>query len=245
MPHSATLIAKVFLAPLCNTKSWECGGRVVDEECARVKQGMRILLRPGQFVNQLQWSTHHWLILLSFLVITAIEAHVGRQHALYEAYSTLLAQNFGFNYDVAMWLVVTAKLFLILFGSWIVAHVVWFIGNLLGQKNSKRVLFRRLAVVFTLILAGYTASHLENVFPWMNTASFFLFFWGGLLGYFAIREQFQLTHFETAFVGAFAVLLVLTTWNFSNTIMEKAAHKHMSELTVRPAAPSIRVKPKV
>ena len=198
-----------------------------------MKQGARIFLKPQEFFNQLQWSTHHWLILLLFLVVTGVEAHLGAQHTLYRWFAENLTSRTGLSFDITLWLVVSAKLFLILMGSYLTANFVWFFGNLLGQKNSKRVLFRRLAVVFTVILAAYTANHLESFYPWMGTLSFFLYVWGVLLGYFAIREQFDLTHIETTVVGAFAALLVLSTWHLTNQLISRTAHQYQAELAAK------------
>ena len=198
-----------------------------------MKQGMRILVSPGAFFNQLQWSRHHWFNLLAFLFVSAVEAHVGRQHALYQVYATFLSQNIGLNFDIALWLVVASKLFFMLAGSLIAATSIWFVGNMVGEKNSRRVLFRRLSVVFTVLLTAYTAHHLENLYEWMGTLSIFLYFWSALLGYFAIREQFLLTHIETAFVGGFAVLLVLSSWHLSNRFFETTAKKTLQEIVFK------------
>jgi len=189
-----------------------------------------MFVRPKEFVNQLQWSTHHWMILFTFLVVTAVEAHVGRQHALYELYSSVITEYAGIPFEVSLWLVVAMKIGVLLVGSYLIAQLVWTVGSFFGSKNSKRVLFRRLAVVFTMVMAGYTANHLESAFSWMGTASFFLYFWGVLLGYFAIREQFSLSHVETTVVGLFTALLVLSTWHFSHLYMEQFARHHMSEM---------------
>ncbi len=208
-----------------------------------MKQSMRMFVRPKEFVNQLQWSTHHWMILFTFLIVTAVEAHVGRQHALYELYSSVISQNTGLPFDIAMWIVVALKLVILLVASYLIGQMVWTVGSFFGSKNSKRVLFRRLAVVFTMIMAGYTANHLESTFEWMGTASFFLYFWGVLLGYFAIREQFSLSHVETTVVGLFTALLVLSTWHFSHIYMEQFARQHMTEMASKNKSTSI-IRPK-
>lgn len=198
-----------------------------------MRQSVRMFVRPKEFVNQLQWSTHHWMILFTFLIVTAVEAHVGRQHALYELYSSVITQTTGIPFEIAMWLVVAAKLGVLLVGSYLIGQMVWTVGSFFGSKNSKRVLFRRLAVVFTMIMAGYTASHLESSFEWMGTASFFLYFWGVLLGYFAIREQFSLSHTETTVMALFTGLLVVSTWHFSHIYMEQFARQHMTEMAAK------------
>ena len=188
-----------------------------------VRQVGRFFVKPQQFVNQLQWSTHHWWILFSFLVMTGIEAHVGSQQALYQVYAGAISRNFGLGNDLSLWMVICAKLAFIMLGAVAVSWGIWFVGNYLGRHSSQRVLFRRLAIVFTLMMTAYTGQHLQGMYPWMETASVFLYFWSGLLGYFAVREQFELTHLESAFVTLFATFLILTSWNYSNRTIEKNA----------------------
>jgi hypothetical protein len=210
-----------------------------------VRQGMRIFVKPGAFFNQLQWSRHHWLILFSFLLIAAIETHVGSQHALLDAYSQFLSTRFGIPFDIALWLAVCAKLVFMLTGALVVGHIIWFVGSFFGERNSKRVLFRRLAVVFTVTLAAFTASHLSSSFLWMATASQFLYLWSALLGFIAIREQFDLGFAETLVVGTLAALLVMGSWIFSNEQLEKMARNHMNGATsvAKSTAKTMKVKP--
>ncbi len=195
-----------------------------------MKQGMRFLVRPGTFFNQLQWSTHHWIILLSFLVIAAIETHVGRQQAFYQVFADLVVERTGMSWDFSMWLVTVAKLTVMLCGAFSVASAVWFVGNLFGRRTSKRVLFRRLAVVFTVLLAAYTAQHLVDPIPFFVMAAPVLYAWALILAYFAIREQFALNHVETLVMGLFALLLVSSSWHVSNHVMETAARQALVEL---------------
>lgn len=195
-----------------------------------MKQGARIFFKPQQFFNQLQWSTHHWLILLTFLVVTGVESHLGSQSALYRWWAQALSQQTGLSFDITLWLVVSAKLAVILTASYLSATLIWLVGSLIGEKNSQRVLFRRLAIVFTVVLSAYTAQHLKQFYPWMETVSFFLYTWGLLLGYFAIREQFDLTHFETSVVGVFAIVLVVFSWIGTNRLMVTAAQRYNQEI---------------
>lgn len=209
-----------------------------------MKQTLRFLFHPSAFFNQLQWSRHHWYIIFAFFVISGIEAQVGKQHSLYQIYATLIGNRTGLGIDFALWLVVAAKIALLLTGSFLVVSAVWIVGNFIGEKNSRRVLARRLAIVFTVALAAYTAHHLEHLFDWMQTASFFLYFWALLLGYFALREQFVLSHLQTAFMGAFAIFLVVTSWQASNQFFEKAAEKAIHEIAAKPVAKGTRVAPR-
>lgn len=195
-----------------------------------MRQSARLFLKPQQFFNQLQWSTHHWLILLTFLVVTGVEAHLGNQRALYHWLAQSLAQQTGVSFDITLWFIVSAKLFTIFLASYLSATLIWLIGSLIGERNSHRVLFRRLAVVFTVVLSAYTSQHLIHLYPWMETLGYFLYVWGLLLGYFAIREQFALTHFETSVVGVLAILLVMGSWIGTNRLMVHAAQKYNQEI---------------
>ncbi|NQW45114.1 MAG: hypothetical protein HQ462_06900 [Deltaproteobacteria bacterium] len=195
-----------------------------------MKQGARLFLKPQEFFNQLQWSTHHWLILLTFLVVSGVEAHLGTQSALYRWLAQSLTTQTGISLELTLWLVVSAKLAVILTASYLSASFIWIIGSIIGEKNSQRVLFRRLAVVFTVTLAAYTSQYLRPLYPWMETLSFFLYTWGLLLGYFAIREQFALSHFETSVVGVFAIVLITFSWIGTNRLMLEAANKYGQEI---------------
>lgn len=210
-----------------------------------MKQAARFLVKPGQFFNQLQWSRHHGYILFAFLLIAAIEAQVGREHTLYQVYANYLSQAVGIGFDLALWIIVAGKIAMLAIGSFILGNVIWFVGNHFGTKNSRRVLVRRLSIVFTVAMGAYTASHLEALYPWMGTLSFFLAFWSLLLGYFAIREQFALTHIETALVGFLTILLVVFSWNWSNDFFETAAKKALKEIAFQPKQTTTHsIKPK-
>jgi hypothetical protein len=198
-----------------------------------VNQWIRLFSQPGTFFNQLQWSRHHWWILFSFLFVAAVETHVGRSQVLLTTYASVLSNYLQIGFDTAVWLAVSAKLFLLLAGAIAIAHVIYFIGSFFGDQGSRRVLFRRLAVVFTIILAAYTGSHLEHMYDWMGTASLFLYIWGGLLGFIALREQFMLSMTETLVVGSLASLLVFGSWTVSQRMTEQLAKDHMAEIAAK------------
>lgn len=185
-----------------------------------MKQGLRIFVKPGTFFNQLQWSSRHWIILVSFLSLAVVETLVGKHQAVYDALANSLHRSYGLSWNQALWVLLATKLTVLLVGAFAVAWVIWVVGNLFGQKSSRRVLFRRLAVVFTVLLAAYTAQHLAAVNPWFGILSAGLYFWGLFLGYLALREQFSLTHLETAVVGVFALLLVTSAWHYSHHMLE-------------------------
>jgi len=199
-----------------------------------VRQGVRFFVKPNAFVNQLQWSSHHTWLLLAFLMVAGVEAHVGRHHVVLEAFGEALSFRLGVSKEIGTWLIVSLKLACTLIGASLISLGVWFVGSFLGHSSSQRVLFRRLSVVFTLFLTAYTSTHLTHLYPWMETASLFIFFWAALLGFFSLREQFGLGFIETAFVGGFAVLLVMTTWHYSNTFLETHAKSISQQIAYRP-----------
>lgn len=194
----------------------------------RMRQGLRLFVRPGTFINQLQWSTHHWLMLLSFLIIAAIESHVGRNQFYYELYSTLLSRRLGISWEQGLWLVTAIKLGVMLLGAFALAGSIWLIGNLFGRRTSRRVLFRRLSIVFTVLLAGYTVQHSSFIHPAVPFFTVALYLWGAVLGYFAIREQFALSHLEATVLGAFALLLISSVWHYSNHYMRDYAKSQLA-----------------
>ena len=212
-----------------------------------MKQGLRLFLNPASFFGQLQFSRHHWVLLLAFLGVATLETQVGRQHALYEMYANSLVNHVGLSWDAAIWTVTAVKLVVMLLGSFALSSFIWMVGNLFGRRTSKRVLFRRLAVVFTVFLAGYTANHMADNVPTLALVSLLLYVWGLVLGYYAIREQFELNHLETVVLGLFALLLVTTTWHFSNHALEVAARdsvrgaKHAQPMiSARPAGANVQ-----
>jgi len=185
-------------------------------------------------VNQLQWSSHHTWLLLAFLIVAGVEAHVGRNHALLSNFGEALAFRLGVSRDIGIWLMISLKLTVTLLTAYLISLAVWMVGSFLGSSSSQRVLFRRLSVVFTLIFMGYTATHLTHVFPWMETASLFIFFWAGLLGFFSLKEQFSLGFLETAFVGSLTAMLVFSSWHYSNRFVERNAQLISHEIAYRP-----------
>lgn len=199
-----------------------------------MRQGVRFFVRPNAFVNQLQWSSHHTWLLFAFLLVAGVEAHVGRNHGLIAHFAEALAFRLGVTEEIALWLMISAKLTFTLVAAFLITVAVWLVGSFVGHSSSQRVLFRRLSVVFTLVLTGYTASHLTHVYPWMETASLFIYFWAALLGFFSLREQFRIGYLETLFVGGFTVLALLSTWHFSNRYIEKNANVISHQIAYQP-----------
>lgn len=204
---------------------------------------MRLFVKPGTFFNQLQWSTHHWIILIGFMIIASLETHIGKSHYYYQVFADVLSARTGLGWNQAIWVVTSIKMAIMIAGSFVLASFIWLVGNLFGRRTSKRVLFRRLAVVFTVLLAGYTLQHAPDTTQLAELGSYGLYLWGLVLGYFAIREQFALNHLETLVLGSFAFLVVTTSWHYANHFMESAARAEMQSLAKRPAP--VKVIPKL
>jgi hypothetical protein len=201
-----------------------------------VRQGLRLLVKPGTFFNQLQWSSHHWIILFLFLAVAAAETHIGKSQAIFQIFSDSLAAKSGLSIEMATWLVIAMKLSATLLASFILATVTWFLGSLFGRRTSKRVLFRRLSVVFTVFLAAYTLQQLALKQSHIDYIIAGFYVWGVVLGYFAIREQFALTHIETMVIGLFALMMLVTSFHFANHVLEKAARQELMSLAKMPKA---------
>jgi len=170
-----------------------------------------------------------------FLGIATLEAQVGKQNLLYHSYATYLQHQWGVGLNIALWLIVAAKLAFVLAGAFAISSVVYLVGSIVGKPNSRRVLYRRLAVVFTVLLAGYTVAHFSTTHEVALYVSYALYAWGMLLGYIALRAQFELSHLETSIVAVFALLMVGATWQFSNVFFDDSVRSQMQSLTKRPA----------
>src|SRR4051812_34821591 len=116
-----------------------------------LKQFIRFFFSPATFVNQLQWSSNHALILLTFLGLAIVESQVGAGRVLNAQLSWLLASRsgLGLERDQALFLVQSIRIAFLFFGALSLTETIWWIGSRLGHATSKRVLQRRMAVVLT------------------------------------------------------------------------------------------------
>lgn len=209
-----------------------------------MKQTLRFLVQPWTFFNQLQWSRNHWLILLSFLTLATVETQVSRHNQLYLSLATLLHAKFGVSLAVSLWLTMAAKLVVMLLGAYLMVLAIYFVGSLFGRESSQRVFFRRLAVVFTVVLTGITVQAIGATESWATIVSSALFIWGAALGFFAIREQFELNIVEAVFLSVFSFLLVGTSWQVSQKLFEAGVEAQVKSLAAKeaygPKAPSYK-----
>lgn len=202
-----------------------------------MKQGVRLFTRPKTFFNQLQWSSNHWLILVSFVLLTVIESTIGKQQALYAGLAHTLQQQWQIEPALALWAVLAGKILILVGAAFAISLALWFLGTLFGRSNSRRVLNRRLAVVFTVLLAGYTLQHLAARYPMMELASLALFAWGSILAMLAIRAQFSLGIIQSALFVVVGAFLVTTAWNESNSILQEVAGRQVSSSHLSKVAP--------
>ncbi len=195
-----------------------------------VRQGVRLLVKPGAFFNQLQWSSHHWVILILFLAVAAVETHVGKSQAIYHVFVESVQMKTGIPAQMATWVVIAAKLAATLLAAFVLVLFTWCVGNLFGRRTSKRVLFRRMSVVFTVFLAAYTLSQIPIAEKWAGYTVTGLYVWGLVLGYFALREQFALTHVEGVVLGVFVLLTLVMSFHFSNHFLERSARHELMDM---------------
>jgi branched-subunit amino acid transport protein AzlD len=192
-----------------------------------LKQVFRFFFNPAAFVNQLQWSKNHGLILLSFLAVAFVESQVGAGRVVNHQLSLLVCQLTGLARDHSFFLVVAARIALLFFGALSLAETIWRIGVTLGQNTSRRVLDRRIAVVLTVMLGAYTLNSMQ--FENAQFAALALFAWGSMLCCFTLREQFSLSVFQAAVLGATAVFLVAVSWKVSDSVVQESASFALSQ----------------
>lgn len=193
-----------------------------------MRQGLRIVTRPSSFFGQLQWSRHHWLIITTFLALAVVETHVGSHQQSHRIIAELLAAQTGWSFSFALGLLTAARLTVLLLAASAGTWVLWWIGNLFGQRSSRRVFFRRLAIVATVVLAGYTLRYFTDVSPTLEYAGWAVCAWGILLGYYAFKEQFGLTRVEAIVMGTFALVAAISSWQLSQDFVEQSVRQHLA-----------------
>lgn len=201
-----------------------------------MKQFIRFFINPKAFVNQLQWSSNHWFILITFLSLVSLETQVGKNQHLYQMAALVLEQKYHLGLSISLWLVMAAKLSFSLVAAFAFILLMDFIGSSLGRKNSKRVLSRRIAVIFAVFVFGLIGKHFSSVNPWVELAAYALMGWSIVLGFFAIREHFHLKNLETAILSLFLLLLIKTSWTFSKVAFEVYLKKEVTSFSKKTSA---------
>ncbi len=203
-----------------------------------MKQLFRLFLRPATFVNQLQWSTHHGLILLAFLGVAALESQVGTGRALNEQLAWLLQRWTPIQRDHALVVVTAGRILFLFFGTLSLSETIWWIGEKLGRSTSKRVLNRRMAVVFTVMLASYAL--LVATEPSQQWFGALLFMWGLTLCFWTLKEQFSLSALSAGVLGIVAAVVIVATWQVSDRFVQKAVGHAIAAKAPSHAKPSRR-----
>lgn len=186
-------------------------------------------------MNQLQWSSHHWLILAAFLTLSTLETLLGSSRGFYWEVVQVLQSRLGLSENLAYGSIIAGKLVLMVGGAYALSLGVWFAGSLFGKRTSQRVLFRRLAIVFTFLLTGYLMQVAFTQHEVVFVAGYAFYLWGLVLGYFSIREHFALNTVESLAVGMFALLLVTSSWHYSSHFIDGFAKARWAEMAKVPA----------
>ncbi len=191
-----------------------------------MKQPIRLLIKPTTFMNQLQWSRWHWLIISIFLGLGVIETFVGGNIKFYEIISLKISSFLGLSIDASFIFLLMIKLFIMLFVLFLISYIIWLIGGLFSNKASLRVLIRRFATAFSILLIGYI---LQFFFPGKATVvlKYIFYFWGLILCFMLVKEQFNLAIIESLIVGCLAIIIAISTWYFSNAGIRKILNSHL------------------
>jgi len=195
-----------------------------------MRNPLRYVFKPHLFFNQLQFSQNHSAILLVFLFLSTLETHLGRHTGVYQFYAQFLQWNYNLNFNLALWLVTFTKLFLMVAGASAFTWLLWTIGQFLGYRSSRRVLFRRIAVVLTLFLAGHILDLFVYTWAPLALASLGFFLWGGASLFFAIREQFGIQSLQTLVVTLLIAIFIFGGWNQSQDFFATTGRTKLIEL---------------
>ncbi len=196
-----------------------------------MKQVVRFFFSPATFINQLQWSRNHGLILLTFLGIAFVESQVGVGRSLNLQLSWLLSDRTGIARDQALFLVMGARMAFLFFGALSLSETLWWIGTRFGRHTSKRVLYRRLAVVLTIMLGSYTLYAVPDAT--MQIVGAVMFGWGIILTYLTLREQFLLGRIASVVMGVAAAATIVLSWQISDRVMQTAAGYAVADQVAR------------
>jgi len=192
-----------------------------------MKQTSRFFLAPTTFINQLQWSRHHWFLILAFGIALMAETYFGRYGEWFAHYGNIFQYEFGIGESGAIALLTALKLTFMIAGLYLLTTILWFVGNFIGStETSKRVLFRRLAVVATVFTLGYTAGHLVTEIPEMAYAALGMYIWGGYIAFIAYQEQFNLSLVEAALFCVLSIVMVKATWVYSQQQITQVAKSY-------------------
>jgi hypothetical protein len=192
-----------------------------------LKQIIRLITNPAAFINQLQWSRNHAWILLTFLGLAIVESQIGTTKALNAQLSWLLANHTHMARDQAMFLVMVGRIAALFLGALLLTEVFWKIGARLGRASSKRVLQRRLSIVYTFLLGSYILATILNSDQqiWAGL----VFGWGLLLAYVTFREHFNLDRFAAIVLGLVAVAAIVVSWQQADRFVQKTTSQAMAK----------------
>ncbi len=209
----------ILMAHIAITASMS--GSLISPLGGPLKQFIRFFFSPTTFINQLQWSRNHAAILLTFLLVAVLESQVGVGKSLNLQLAWLLNDWTGLEQGQALFAVTFARVAFLFVGMLSLSETLWWIGEKLGRHTSKRVLYRRLAVVLTLMLGAYTLFSMTSA--WAQAFGFATFGWGLVLTYSTLREQFMVGRVTAALLGVVAAATIVASWRVSDRVVETAA----------------------
>lgn len=196
-----------------------------------MKQLIRFFTNPAAFVNQLQWSRNHAWILLTFLGLAVIESQIGTGKVLNAQLSWLLAKETQLARDQALFLVMAGRIAALFVGGMVITQSFWLIGSRLGRATSKRVLQRRMSIVYTFLLASYILTTVLS--PDNQIWAALVFGWGLILAYVTFREHFAVDRFAAIVLGLVAVGAIVVSWQqadrFAQTQSSHAIAKQVAK----------------
>jgi hypothetical protein len=192
-----------------------------------LKQIIRLATNPAAFMNQLQWSRNHAWILLTFLGLAIVESQMGATKALNAQLSWLLANEAHIARDQALVLVMVARIAALFVGAQLLTQIFWLIGARLGRASSKRVLTRRMSIVYTFLLGSYIlATTLNND---QQVWAALVFGWGLILAYVTFREHFNLDRYAAIVLGLVAVGSIVVSFQQADRYAQKSASQAIAK----------------
>ncbi len=192
-----------------------------------MKQIIRLATNPAAFMNQLQWSRNHAWILLTFLGLAIVESQIGTTKALNAQLAWLLSNEAHIARDQALFLVMVGRIAALFLGGQVLTQIFWLIGARLGRASSKRVLTRRLSIVYTFLLGSYILAVTLSVDQQIWAA--LVFGWGLILAYVTFREHFSLDRYAAVVLGLVAVGSIVVSFQQADRYVQKSASQAIAK----------------
>jgi len=181
-------------------------------------------LSPKRFINQLQWSSNHSWILGLFFTLSAVAFYFD---FTIDPFYVRFVRWYSVAYDLPQMLVSVllfafrlSYLAVVLYGTTV---LLWLVGRTLSRVSSQRVLLRRLAFSFGLVLLALSLNQWSHQYTELFWVSVTLFAWSVFYVVLTVREQFHGPWLETVLVSLVALLLLGGGLHIHETILDKAS----------------------